>query len=48
MTLKRDDRRRAAVEKQIDENLKKVYEQDATDVIPDRFLELLQKLKEQE
>ncbi|WP_304616010.1 NepR family anti-sigma factor [Paracoccus sp. (in: a-proteobacteria)] len=35
------------MEKQIDENLKRVYEQDATDEIPDRFLELLQKLKEQ-
>ncbi len=48
MTPKREDRRRAAVEKQIDENLKRVYEQDATDQIPDRFLELLKKLKEQE
>lgn len=48
MTPKRDDRRRAAVEKQIDENLKRVYEQDATDQIPDRFLDLLKKLKEQE
>ena len=48
MTPKRDDRRRAAVEKPIDENLKRVYEQDATDQIPDRFLELLKKLKEQE
>jgi hypothetical protein len=47
MPTKRDDRRRAAVEKQIDENLKRVYEQDATDEVPDRFLELLQKLKEQ-
>ena len=48
MTVKRDDRRRAAVEKQIDENLKRVYEQDATDQIPDRFLDLLKKLKDQE
>ncbi|WP_265501207.1 NepR family anti-sigma factor [Paracoccus beibuensis] len=48
MTTKKDDRRRAAVEKQIDENLKRVYDQDATVDIPDRFLELLQKLKEQE
>jgi len=47
MIPKQDDRRRAAVEKQIDENLKRVYEQDATDQIPDRFLELLKKLKEQ-
>lgn len=47
MSAKRDDRRRAAVEKQIDENLKRVYEQDATDEVPDRFMELLQKLKDQ-
>ncbi|MBU2957234.1 transcriptional regulator [Paracoccus sp. C2R09] len=47
MTPKRDDRRKQAVEQQIDENLKRVYEQDATDNVPDRFLELLQKLKEQ-
>ena len=47
MTSKRDDRRKAAVEKQIDENLKRVYEQDATTEVPDRFLELLEKLKEQ-
>ena len=47
MTTKREDRRRAAVEKQIDENLKRVYEQDVTDDVPDRFMELLQKLKEQ-
>jgi hypothetical protein len=47
MTTKREDRRRAAVEQQIDENLKRVYDQDATIDVPDRFLELLQKLKEQ-
>lgn len=35
------------MEKQIDENLKRVYEQDTTDQIPDRFLDLLKKLKEQ-
>ncbi|RJL21311.1 NepR family anti-sigma factor [Paracoccus siganidrum] len=48
MTTKRDDRRKAAIEKQIDENLKRVYEQDATSEIPDRFLELLDKLKKQD
>lgn len=47
MTPKRDDRRKQAVEQQIDENLKRVYEQDVTDNVPDRFLELLKKLKEQ-
>ncbi|MBC9246267.1 transcriptional regulator [Paracoccus sp. 11-3] len=48
MTPKRDERRKAAVEQQIDENLKRVYEQDITEEIPDRFLDLLKKLKEQE
>ncbi|MDM7459510.1 MAG: NepR family anti-sigma factor [Paracoccus sp. (in: a-proteobacteria)] len=47
MSSKRDDRRRAAVEKQIDENLKRVYEQDTPQEIPERFLTLLEKLKEQ-
>lgn len=48
MTPKREERRHAAVEKQIDENLKRVYEQDATEQIPDRFLELLKQLREQD
>ena len=47
MTSKRDDRRKAAVEKQIDENLRRVYEQDVTEQIPDRFLALLEQLREQ-
>ena len=47
MTSKRDDRRKVAVEKQIDENLRRVYEQDVTEQIPDRFLELLEQLREQ-
>ena len=47
MTPKRDDRRKMAVEKQIDENLRRVYEQDVTEQIPDRFLALLDKLREQ-
>ncbi|MEF9601407.1 NepR family anti-sigma factor [Paracoccus sp. PXZ] len=48
MNTRREDRRRAAIEKQIDENLRRVYEQDATQQIPDRFLQLLDKLREQE
>ncbi|MDB6178153.1 NepR family anti-sigma factor [Paracoccus sp. Z330] len=48
MTSKQDDGRRAAVEKQIDENLRRVYEQDVTEQVPDRFLDLLKKLREQE
>ena len=47
MTSKRDDRRKVAVEKQIDENLRRVYEQDVTEQIPDRFLALLEQLREQ-
>lgn len=48
MKNKREDRRQSAIEKQIDESLKRVYEQDVTEEIPDRFLQLLQKLREQE
>lgn len=48
MTSKQDGGRRQAVEKQIDENLRRVYEQDVTEQVPDRFLDLLKKLREQE
>ncbi|SMO72458.1 NepR family anti-sigma factor [Paracoccus laeviglucosivorans] len=48
MNTRREDQRRAAIAKQIDENLKRVYEQDTTDKIPDKFMELLDKLREQE
>lgn len=48
MNIRREEHKRAAIAKQIDENLKRVYEQDATDKIPDKFLELLDKLREQE
>ncbi|QRZ13070.1 transcriptional regulator [Paracoccus methylovorus] len=48
MNTRREEYRRAALEKQIDENLRRVYEQDATQQIPDRFLQLLDKLREQE
>ena len=47
MTPKRDDRRKAAVEKQIDENLRRAFEQDTTEQIPDRFLALLEQLRDQ-
>ena len=43
-----EERRRAALEKQIDENLRRVYEQETSQQIPDRFLQLLDKLREQE
>ncbi len=48
MNTRRDERRKAAIEKQIDENLRRVYEQDTTQQIPDKFLQLLDKLREQE
>jgi len=48
MNTRREERRRAAIQKQIDENLRRVYEQDATQQIPERFLQLLDKLREQE
>lgn len=48
MTSKREDRRKAAINKQIDENLRRVYEQDADDQVPDRFLALLDKLRQQD
>ena len=48
MNPRREERRQAAIEKQIDENLRRVYEQETSQQIPDRFLQLLDKLREQE
>lgn len=48
MNIKREERKRSAVERQIDENLRRVYEQDTREEVPDRFLALLQQLREQE
>ncbi len=48
MNMRREDIKRAAIEKQIDENLRRVYEQDSAQEVPDRFLMLLAKLREQE
>ncbi|MDO5642727.1 MAG: NepR family anti-sigma factor [Paracoccus sp. (in: a-proteobacteria)] len=48
MTTKRDERKKAALDKQIDENLKRVYQEDAKEEVPDRFLALLQQLRDQE
>ncbi|MFV0382485.1 NepR family anti-sigma factor [Paracoccus sp. (in: a-proteobacteria)] len=47
MTSNQDEGRKEAIEKQIDENLKRVYEQSIQEKIPDRFLDLLKKLKDQ-
>ncbi len=48
MNMRREDSKRAALEKQIDENLRRVYEQDQSQEVPDRFLMLLEKLRGQE
>lgn len=48
MIKKREERRKGALEKQIDENLRRVYEQEVNEEVPDRFLQLLEKLREQE
>lgn len=48
MTEKRETRRRAEIEKQIDENLRRVYEQEVNNDVPDRFVALLQQLREQD
>ena len=48
MNNKREARKQASLEKQIDENLRRVYQRDAEQEVPDRFLDLLQKLREQE
>ncbi|MGO4915199.1 NepR family anti-sigma factor [Pseudogemmobacter sp. W21_MBD1_M6] len=36
------------VQRQIDENLRKVYQEKVEEALPDRFQKLLQQLKEQE
>ena len=48
MNTRREERKRAALEKQIDENLRRVYEQETMQEVPDRFLMLLERLREQE
>ncbi|MDO5612596.1 MAG: NepR family anti-sigma factor [Paracoccus sp. (in: a-proteobacteria)] len=48
MPTKRDERRRVALEKQIDENLRRTYEQDVQQQVPDKLLQLLQQLREQD
>lgn len=48
MNTRREERKHAALEKQIDENLRRVYEQETQQEVPDRFLTLLERLREQE
>ena len=48
MTSKREERKKVALDKQIDENLRRVYEQASEEQVPDRFLALLEQLREQD
>ncbi len=43
-----DDRKRAARDSAIDENLKRVFQPTLEEDVPDRFKDLLAKLKEKE
>lgn len=43
-----ENKRQTIVEKQIDENLRRVYEQAIKEEIPDRLLQLLEQLKAQD
>lgn len=48
MNTKREERKRVELEKQIDENLKRVYDEASTQQVPDRFLNLLEQLRAQQ
>ena len=43
-----EDKKSAVFMRQIDENLRRVYEETAREDVPDRFQKLLQRLKEQD
>lgn len=47
MNKRREERIRAEIEKQIDENLKRVYDEDTCHEVPDRFRVLLDQLRGQ-
>ena len=38
---------KSSLERQIDENLRRVYQQSLDETVPDKFLQLLSQLKEQ-
>ncbi len=42
------DRKKSSVEQQIDENLKRVYDDAMKDELPDRFMDLIAQLKAKE
>ncbi|MEQ9695919.1 NepR family anti-sigma factor [Shimia sp. SDUM112013] len=39
---------KSSLEEQIDENLRKVFQKDTEEPVPDRFVDLLKQLKERE
>ena len=43
-----NEKKSAVVMRQIDENLRRVYQEAASEEIPDRFQQLLERLKEQD
>ena len=43
-----DTKPKSSLERQIDENLRKVYQQAIQEEVPDRFKDLLSRLKEQD
>lgn len=43
-----EPRKKRSVDEQIDDNLKRVYQQAATEPLPDKFLSLLAQLKAKE
>jgi hypothetical protein len=43
-----DDKTKRQLEKQVDENLRRVYRAKAEEPVPDRFVELLKQLRAQE
>jgi hypothetical protein len=47
MEMVQDDRK-TRLEEQIDENLRRVYQQQLEEEVPDRFQELLRRLREQD
>lgn len=48
MSKGKDDERDAMLQRQIDENLKRVYQQALEEKVPDRLLQLLEQLKRQD
>lgn len=42
------DKQKSGLERQIEENLRKVYQKTVDEDVPDRFTELLKQLKEQD